>query len=101
MSDSVELEVGEMPDGSGRGFALINAQHDGLYRITSPAPASAPTWARRYFGDWRLEVRVPGGWDPLEFNGWGALGLKGPHKTSDLLAVLGRLLDLTGPEEKP
>jgi hypothetical protein len=66
------VRISEAADGSGRSIALVDMQEAGLeqqYRISSPAPATSPSWARVEFGDWRLEVRVGnfgGEWMELE-----------------------------------
>lgn len=63
------VECGECADGSQRSFALVTTHQAGLeqvYRITSPAPAGAPGWARVH-SDWLLEVRVgDDSWQELE-----------------------------------
>jgi len=58
----------EMADGSGRSVALVDTDQRGLeqrYRISSPAPADAPRWAR-VFDRWTVEVRTGDSWLELE-----------------------------------
>lgn len=63
------VQIGEMADGSGRSFALLDTYQAGLeqqYRISSPAPASGAPWTRIY-DRWTVEVRVgEGEWLVLE-----------------------------------
>lgn len=58
------VTMGEMGDGSGRSFALVDTYQCGLeqqWRVSSPAPAGGPswTWSMR---SWVTEVRVGDGW---------------------------------------
>lgn len=62
------VTMGEMADGSGRSFALVDTIDHGLeqqYRISSPAPAGAAPWARVYDA-WLVEVRTGDSWMHLE-----------------------------------
>jgi hypothetical protein len=54
------VTIGECADGSHRSYALVDTIDGGLeqqYRITTPAPATAPGWAQVHAA-WMLEVRV-------------------------------------------
>lgn len=63
------VEITEAADGSRRWLALVDTYTAGLdqrYRITTPAPAHAPAWARARHADWTTEVRMGDGWLRLE-----------------------------------
>ncbi len=62
------ITMGEMADGSGRAFALVETQDNGLeqeYRISSPAPHGRPSWTWT-FDRWLTEVRIGDGWMLLD-----------------------------------
>jgi hypothetical protein len=44
------ITIDEMGDGSGRYYAAIG--WDSNYHLYTPAPVSAPSWARARFPDW-------------------------------------------------
>lgn len=46
----LRITIDEMADGSGRYYAAIG--WDEQYRLYTPAPHDAPTWARARFADW-------------------------------------------------
>jgi hypothetical protein len=78
------VTMGEMADGSARSFALVDAydstnELEQQYRISSPAPADAPEWARE-FDRWTIEIRSNAstrGWLELDIDELEAAGGSG------------------------
>lgn len=63
------VQLLEMADGSGRWAALIDLSDGHLeqqYRLSTPAPATAPAWAGLFVA-WRVEVRIGDSWRDLGF----------------------------------
>lgn len=58
------VEMGEMEDGSGRSFAVVNTSGFN-YRVSSPAPMGAPKWATVY-DEWRTERSGVEGWSLMD-----------------------------------
>jgi len=63
------VRLGEMADGSGRSFALVELMTedgaDAEYRLSSPAPTDGPAWTRT-MTEWTLEARHGERWLDLE-----------------------------------
>jgi hypothetical protein len=61
----VSVAMGELADGSGRHFAIVQTtdanELDQTFRVTSPAPKYAPAWATVHRG-WTIEVRQCDDW---------------------------------------
>jgi hypothetical protein len=62
------LEIVPMADGSGRWCGIVTTHTAGLeqvYRVSTPAPAGAPAWARTH-DEWATEVRVVDKWTRVD-----------------------------------
>jgi hypothetical protein len=64
------VTMGEMADGSGRSYAIVNTydeinELEQEFRVASPATDNSPKWAKDSYTDWTIEVLVGSVWQHL------------------------------------
>lgn len=68
--DVTAITFGPSADGSSRVHAIVNTydltnQLEQQFRVTSPAPTTAPPWAKAIYAVWLIEVHVGTEWRRL------------------------------------